>query len=410
MAPRLPMLPTDSSPDQFTPIVARVLHIEDVTRGDPQKDYIVRFRGRLYSEDSEAAYTQLADSLRSMEVTPIFRLEEGRHVIILKAGVIRPKPSDIRWNIAMFVLTVLSVVFTGATNAYDGPANPDFIQVVIYSIVHWWKGLPFAISMMAILLAHEFGHYIAGRLHKTAVTLPYYIPLPSPFSPFGTMGAFIQMKEIPKNRRHLLDIGVAGPLAGLMVAIPVLIIGLATSPVETVKLPEPGYSIQFEGNSLLYGAVKFAVKGEWLPSAPEGFTGPGFLYHVIHFFTGGPAPFGGHDITLNGIAWAGWAGLLVTALNLLPVGQLDGGHLMYVLLGKNVAKVRPFVIGLALMLGLVWQGWWLWALLMWVFGRFYAEPLDLITPLDNRRKILAVLGLVILVLIFTPVPLSQFFG
>jgi membrane-associated protease RseP (regulator of RpoE activity) len=325
-------------------------------------------------------------------------------VIILKAGVIRPKPSDIRWNIAMFVLTVASVVFTGAAMAYEAPPEANILDLITGAILHLDKGLPFAASMMAILLAHEFGHYIAGRLHKTAVTLPYYIPLPYPLSPFGTMGAFIQMKEIPKNRRHLLDIGIAGPLAGLVVAVLVLVYGLATSPVEVVQPAPPGYANSFEGNSLLYSLLKFAVKGEWLPSAPPGFPSP-VLYHVIHFFMGIPAPIGGRDVMLNGVAWAGWAGLLVTALNLIPVGQLDGGHLLYVLVGQRIRKFYPFILVAVVLLGIVWQGWWLWALLMWIFGRLYVEPLDLITPLDKRRKALAVLGLIIFLLIFTPVPL-----
>jgi membrane-associated protease RseP (regulator of RpoE activity) len=402
--PQTTMLPTET--DQTTPLIARVLKIEDVTWGDTLKGFVARYRGKLYSEDSEAAYDQLAESLKALDLTPLFRLEDGQHVIYLKAGVVRPKPSNIRWNVLMFVLTVISVVFTGAANAYEGPADASFTEFVLYTLAHLGAGLPFAISMMTILLAHEFGHYIAGRIHKTEVTLPYYIPLPWPISPFGTMGAFIQMKEIPKNRRHLLDIGIAGPLAGLLVAIPILILGLITSPVSTVEPLEPGQGIMFEGNSILYAALKFVIKGEWLPSAPSGFIGPDALYNITHFFTGGPAPFGGRDVTINGIAWAGWAGLLVTALNLIPAGQLDGGHLLYVLLGKRAAKVRPFVLGLVLLLGLVWPGWLLWAFLIFVFGRIYAEPLDLITPLDQRRKALAIVGLLILVLIFTPVPLT----
>ncbi len=395
---------SDLSFDKYTPIVARLMHIEDVTWGDAQKDFIVRYRGRLSSEDSEAAYTQLAEALRPMDITPLFRLEDERHVILLKAGVIKPQPSNIGWNILMFVLTVASVLFTGAAMAYQSPPEATLWDLILGAITHLDQGLPFAVSMMAILLAHEFGHYLMGRYHNTAVTLPYYIPLPYPLSPFGTMGAFIQMKEIPKNRRHLLDIGIAGPLAGLIVAVIVLSYGIATSPVEVVEPAPPGYANSFEGNSLLYGLIKFAVKGEWLPSTPPDSPAKAW-YPVLQFFTGA-APIGGRDVMLNGIAWAGWAGLLVTALNLIPVGQLDGGHLIYVLIGRRTARLLPFILGIVVLLGIAWPGWWLWALLMFFFGRLYAEPLDLITPLDRRRKLLAILGLVILALIFTPVPLT----
>jgi len=121
-------------------------------------------------------------------------------------------------------------------------------------------------------------------------------------------------------------------------------------------------------------------------------------------------PKGGVDVTLNSVAWAGWAGLLVTALNLIPAGQLDGGHLIYVLLGRRARRLMPFILGALLLLGLVWSGWWLWAILIFILGRAYAEPLDQITTLDPRRRAIALLGLIIFILVFTPVPLITPFG
>lgn len=255
---------------------------------------------------------------------------------------------------------------------------------------------------MAILVCHEFGHYLAGRYHKTAVTLPFFIPFP--LSYFGTMGAFIQLKEPPRNRRILLDIGIAGPLAGLIVAIPVLLLGIYLSPV--IRLPQqlPVGQI-FEGNSLLYLLLKFIVKGQLLPR-PETYAGISpILYWIRYFFTGGPSPAGGWDISISPIAWAGWAGLLVTSLNLIPAGQLDGGHIMYVLLGKRTTKLLPFILVALVLLGFVWNGWWLWAALIFLLGRMHAEPLDQITPLDPKRRALAIFGVLLFIFVFIPVPL-----
>ena len=139
---------------------------------------------------------------------------------------------------------------------------------------------------------------------------------------------------------------------------------------------------------------------------PETFTDLNPLYYWLqYFFTGTPLPHGGVDVTLNQVAWAGWAGLLVTALNLIPAGQLDGGHMLYVLLEDNVRKLLPVILGILIMLGFVWSGWWLWAFLIMFLGRMHAEPLDQITSLDPRRKVIAALGLVLFVLLFMPVPL-----
>jgi len=298
------------------------------------------------------------------------------------------------------ILTFFSVVLTGALFGLTEELPADIGQAIWMLLDRGW---PFAVSMLAILSAHEFGHYLAGRHHGVHVTLPYFIPMP--FSAFGTMGAFINMKEPPKNRRHLLDIGIAGPLSGLVVAIPVLFIGLALSDI-TRLIPEPGMMIQLEGNSILYLLAKFLTFGQLLP-APVSYDTSPLLYWVIYFFTGQPLPIGGIDVNLHPVAWAGWAGLLVTAMNLIPAGQLDGGHMLYVLIGREKArKVLPFILGGLALLGFAWQGWWLWAAIIFFLGRTYAEPLDQITPLDDRRKWLAVLALVVFVLTFIPVPLG----
>jgi membrane-associated protease RseP (regulator of RpoE activity) len=162
-----------------------------------------------------------------------------------------------------------------------------------------------------------------------------------------------------------------------------------------------------EGNSLLYMGLKYIVKGELLPS-PLSYDVPPLLYWIRYFFTGHPIPVGGRDVMLHPVAWAGWAGLLVTFLNLIPAGQLDGGHVLYSLFGKRVRNVFPVILGAILLLGLFWSGWWLWAFIIFILGRSHAEPLDQITQLDTRRKTLAVIILVVFLLVLTPVPYVTF--
>jgi membrane-associated protease RseP (regulator of RpoE activity) len=388
----------------LTSIVSRVLRIDDVTLGTPPKSFIVRYRGQLYG-DSAAAYDQLADALRSYEITPLFRLEDGRHVVLLMQGVVKPRPANLRANLLWMALTVVSVFMAGAWYVYDGPALTSFTDFYRVAIERIFSGWPYAVSLLAILFAHEFGHYLVGRYHGAEVSFPYFLPLPFPGS-FGTLGAFIQMKSIPKNRRHLLDIGIAGPLAGLIVAVPILLYGLHLSSVDRIPMVIPqDQGMTLEGNSILYLALKYIAKGELLPQpASYGGLHPA-LYWLRYIFTSLPLPRGGIDVMLHPVAWAGWAGLLVTALNLIPAGQLDGGHLMYVLRGRRAIKLVPFILGALFLLGFIWTGWWLWAFLIFIFGRFYAEPLDLITPLDPRRKALAILGVIIFILVFTPVPM-----
>jgi len=292
-------------------------------------------------------------------------------------------------------------LFTGANYGTNGtfPATAaDWLPFLA-------AGIPFTIAMLGILLAHELGHYFAARYHRVAVTLPYFIPFP--LSPFGTMGAFIQLKAPPTNRRVLLDIGVAGPFAGLIVALPVLIYGLATSPVG--PLPSAiavGEGFSIEGNSIIYVVAKWLIFHQLLP-APVSYGGlPPLLYMLRYYVLAMPVPLGGTDVILNSIAWAGWAGLLVTGLNLIPAGQLDGGHALYVLIGKSARRLVPVIIVVLVALGFVWSGWFLWAAIIYFLGRTFAEPLDQITELDPTRRLVAILALVTFVLVITPVPLS----
>ena len=295
---------------------------------------------------------------------------------------------------------MLSVLFTGSVFESNLPQSATFTDLAIDAFLHLWRGLPYAASLLGILLAHEFGHYLMGRYHKENVTLPFFLPLPYPFSILGTLGAVIQMKERPKNKRILFDIGIAGPLAGLVVAIPILLYGLSLS--ELAVLSGTG---MLEGNSIIYLLAKFAVFGKWLPEpASYGDLHP-FLYWVRYFFTSTPSALGGVDVQVHNIAWAGWAGLLVTSLNLIPMGTLDGGHIIYSALGDKAKDFVRYIFIVMIVLGFFWEGWWLWVFMLYFLGRHHAVRLDQFTELDPKRKLLAKLMLVVFILVFIPVPL-----
>ncbi len=396
---------TDSSSqgrtDSVVQLVSQILDIEGYTLGDTKADFMLRFSGQL-KLSSEEAYEILLKQLRPLRLNPLFRAENGNHLIYIKETLPKPEEPSRRINYILFLVTFISVLFAGIRTAYEGPNTLNPAEIWMHVKDKLDLALAFALSMLAILTAHEFGHYFAARFHKTRVTLPFFIPFP--LSPFGTMGAFIRLLEPPKNKKVLLDIGLAGPLAGLVVTIPVLIVGLTLSSVNPLPEVFPA-DFGFEGNSILYLILKYLIHGAWLPQPTTYQNLSPLVYWIRYFFTGYPLPLGGLDVTIHPVAWAGWAGLLVTSLNLLPAGQLDGGHLVYSLYGNRLKWIRPLIVVVLFVLGFLWSGWWLWAFMILLLGGQYAEPLDDITELDRGRKALAHLGLIIFFLIFMPVPL-----
>lgn len=393
---------TFENTEVFDTLVRRIFAVEDITQGTAQQGFITRYRGRLLSEDTASAYDQLAESLKPYSLTPLFRIEDGKQVILLVSSRPEPKPSRPGLNLIMFLLTVVSVLLSGGLTSLEAPLSKNILQAATQIVQAGW---PFAVSLIAILAAHEFGHYFAGRAHGVHVTLPFFIPMP--FTPLGTMGAFINMKEIPKNKRVLMDIGVAGPIAGYIVSVIVILIGLSLSKLDTIPLSFPaGQGIQMEGNSITYLLLKYFSFGKLLPE-PVNYGGvEPLLYWVKYFFTGKPFPLGGLDVMIHPVAWAGWAGLLVTTLNLIPAGQLDGGHIFHLLFGTRLSRrILPIILVALAGLGFVWSGWWLWAGLIFLLGRVYAEPLDQITDLGTPRKILGVIALIIFLATFIPIPL-----
>ena len=361
-----------------------VMTIEDVTVGvprpygrparDPQEPAAqprgdsVRLRGHL-SVASTQAFDWLVDHFQPLGYTPILRKDADgeRDVVLAMPGMFSPARQRIGVAAVLFAATVLSCVYVGAQLAAD-----------IYATrINLLDGVPYAVSLLAILLAHELGHYVVGRRLRAPLSLPYFLPLPVP--PLGTLGAVITMSGPVRNRRHLLAIAAAGPLAGLAVAIPVLLIGLSMSSVQ--PLPTTGQYMA-EGNSLIYAALKFIVFGQLLPS-------------------------NGIDVVISPIAFAGWAGILVTGLNLIPAGQLDGGHIVYALVGARVARYVLWAVLAALaVLSIFWQGWLIWIVLIFLFGRTRLAPLDEVTELTPRQKVFAAAMLVLFLLVFTPVPMA----
>jgi hypothetical protein len=359
-----------------------VFVVQDVTLGLPNQPQAVRLRGYLQVASQEA-YARLSSRLRPLGYTPVLRRDREANVDVLLAapGVFAEKDDSPVWvNGVLLLLTLVSVLYAGAgmSDQMAAAGISSDVEALVWPLLHLWLGLPFAVSLLAILGAHELGHYLAGRYYRVAVSLPYFIPMP--LFLLGTMGAFIRMKGPARDRRAMLTIGAAGPLAGFVVAVPVVVIGLLLSDVGPLVAPEPGQMIFLEGNSILYGLIKLVLFGRWLPG-------------------------GGYDVTIHPVALAGWAGLLVTALNLIPAGQLDGGHVLYSLVGHRARWFTWPIIGASLVLGLWWPGWFLWAGLIYLFGRGHPEPLDAITQLDPPRKALAVVVLLIFVVTFTPIPM-----
>lgn len=399
--------------DVLTNQVSRVFRVEDVTMGNP-KDWIARYRGQIVGEDSLAAYDQLAESLRSYNITPLFRKERGgKQIIFLVPSLAIPRSSPrLLINVILFIVTVFSVMLMGVDIPPEVAAsnNSSGIQFLFQHILSGW---PFALSMMGILFAHEMGHYVMCRYYKVPATPPFFLPAPL-ISPLGTLGAFIIMRGIPKNKRVLFDVGIAGPLAGLVLALPVLFIGLSLSHLGPIEHAAPGGFL--EGNSLFYLFAKYVVFGKLLPEPVNmGGLSPA-MYWLRFFLTGRPIPFHGIDVQLHNVALAGWAGLLVTALNLLPVGTLDGGHVAYGLFGEKARRIFPVAIGALIVLsflpfllslspGAFNYSWLLWVLILFWLGNVRTQPLDDITPLDGKRRALGFFMLLLFVLLFTPIPM-----
>lgn len=388
--------------------VRSYLIVESITTGRKEDRWLIRYIGNLKNPDqSETVFDTIEKRAKNYKFSVLLTEENNKHVVYLLDEIPTAKKSNSRTNLLLFIITIISVLVTGGIYSTQTlPEKIDFQAILLIAKNGW----PFAIAILAILGAHEMGHYIAGRKHGVNVTLPYFIPLPI-ISPFGTMGAFINMKSIPKNKKQLFDIAIAGPISGIVVAIPIIILGLSLSHVEMLPTQIPIDSgLQMEGNSLLYLGLKYLVFGEWLPN-PQTYAGINpIIYWLRYFFTGQPFPFGGYDVMIHPVAWAGWAGILVTSLNLIPIGQLDGGHVLTSVFGKKARKLTPIFLVIMALLGFAWSGWWFWAFLLVFLNQIPSQMKDSVTQLDPTRKKLSFLMLILFILVFTPVPLVIIMG
>jgi membrane-associated protease RseP (regulator of RpoE activity) len=272
-----------------------------------------------------------------------------------------------RLHILLFILTFLTTLFAGCLlNGVIPWEEPGRIHL----------GLPFSFTLLIILLAHELSHYFMSRRHKVHASLPYFIPAPTII---GTFGAIIKMKPPIFDRRSLIDIGAAGPIGGFIVSVIVVIIGLNHSEIRLAGELAGGISF---GSSILFSFISRVV----LNIEPDKY-----------------------DIILHPVAFAGWVGLLITSLNLLPLGQLDGGHIIYALFGEKHRLIGKVIIPVLVLLGIVlWPGWVIWAVLMIIIG--YRHP-PVVYPeihLDRKRKLMGWVCLIIFILTFTPIPVKGF--
>ena len=280
-----------------------------------------------------------------------------------------------RWTLPLilFLLTIFTTLWAGAYQTYSGTIRgpADFLWEHPEML---WKGIPFAGTLLLILVTHELGHFVLSKIHRVPASLPLFIPGPPHF--IGTFGAIIRMRGPIMNRRALFDIGVAGPLAGFVVAIGALIVGLFLS---TVVERTSTFGLQL-GEPLLLKFMAWLIIGSLPPQA---------------------------DVLLHPVAFAAWFGLFVTSLNLIPIGQLDGGHVAYALWGHRQRTMAYAVVPVLIVLGFVgWPGWFVWAFMAGLWGLGHPPVVDQEVPLGRGRILVGWIALAVFVLTFAPVPFS----
>lgn len=268
-------------------------------------------------------------------------------------------------HLVLFIATFLSTLAVGALQAQP-------IENITKDPSNILKGLPFSLTLMLILLCHELSHYVASKKHHVKATLPYFIPAPTLI---GTMGAFIKMKSPITTRMALIDIGASGPIAGFIISLIATIIGLPLSQVILTKGIEGSLAL---GDSLLFSLLSRLILGE-IPDS--------------------------YDVLLHPIAFAGWIGFFVTALNLIPVGQLDGGHIAYALMGEKHIHISKVLVPILIVLGFfLWEGWIIWGVLLLILGLRHPPVLYWETPLDKNRRAIGWITAIIFIITFIPTP------
>lgn len=324
------------------------------------------------------------------------RLPGGETEVVL----VRPIGSDPapRWwlHLLLLVLTLGTTLAAGALLSGVDPLGTRIVGRGEWGVpvptsldpAALLAGMPFALSFLGILLGHELGHVVAARRHGIRVTLPFFIPMIPTFSVVGTLGAFIRIRSPMARRSQLFDVGAAGPVVSLVLSVPVLVVGfLLSGPMDGRVDPLTPYVVGFLGQAI------------WI--------GDSLLVRLLAELTVGSAV-GDVPVLLHPVAFAGWLGLFVTALNLLPMGQLDGGHILHALSAPLQRRMGRLGLLVLLPLGFLWAGWWVWAFVILALSRRrIAHPpvLQEGVPLDRVRTWLARLAILVFVLTFVPIPI-----
>lgn len=367
--------------------LAGVFHAEEWVA----RDGLLRFRGRLLVDPDEA-FAILSERLRPLGYVPQLLRPDEITLLRLPPTIGRAGTWEGAVPALLFAATIVSTFWAGATDFKPSESIYVLLSRAFSALtgiggavgqrpipLDLGAGLVFSASIMAILGVHELGHYMTARRYGMRVSLPYFIPMP--IGLMGTMGAVIRMRSPVPDRRALFDVAIAGPLGGLAIAIPVTAIGLYLSR----PVPAPA-----------------AMDGEIA-------LGPSFLFlHMIRLFIEVPPK--GWTVTLHPMAVAGWLGFFVTALNLIPAGQLDGGHIAYAVLGRRQNTVA-FLVVLALFclaVLFVQPMWAFWAVLLLVMGYRHPPPLNDLTRLDAGRFVVGILCWGLFFVLFTPVPFVMF--
>ncbi len=299
-------------------------------------------------------------------------------------------------NVALFLLTFASAFIAGSVLNDTQLPEPTRAEMIRH-------GLGFSAALVAILLAHEMGHFVLSKLHGVDASWPYFIPAPL-LSLIGTFGAVIRLRSLPRTRKALVDIGAAGPIAGFLVTVPILVIGLRLSTVVPLDPQTPRWSL-FEA------FMSWLEQGRWLPMKDAFDLGSPLGMTLLQRLVVGPlGP--GQALALHPIAVAGWFGLLLTALNLLPLGQLDGGHCLFAASPRLHRMLGPPLAAALVGLGVftAFSGWLLWGLLMGLWMNFHPPLTAPEERLDGRTRAVLLISVLLFALSFWPVPLAALAG
>ena len=322
---------------------------------------------RIDEYQLEEKFDSLRKSLSEKGYIPMIRHEGGEQIIyVIKKPKIKKRPTWI--NILLLIATIFTTTLAGSLQWSSTWEE-------ILSLKNLLNGLiSFSIPLLLILGIHEMGHYFVSKKHHLDTSLPYFIPLPPPFI-LGTFGALISTREPIPDRKTLLDVGISGPICSFLVSIPVCIIGLFLTQQNPIIIEQSAGNINISFPLILQELSNF-------------FTIPG-------------------NAAIHPTLFAGWVGLFLTAINLLPIGQLDGGHVARALLKEKQKYASWGVIVIIFILGLIYPGWLMFAfIILFLIGTKHQPPLNDFSPLDNRRKILGIIAFIIFILCFAPIPIS----